>query len=250
MSRYTSSFLLTTTIYIFGFGVFTYFYENTQPENVEHSEQRTKLRICMSQLQTADLKPQPQKQKKLKQQKPTKKLATKKQYKTTEQKKVANSQLKQKFTSQTEYEQVQSKIQEEVIIEERAIQKAKEAQKEEELRLAKKTKQEAAAKAYEYKCKQEALKKSFTETLISKINANKSYPSTARRRAIEGDVKVRFEILADGSVDNIEITSGKSIFEKATREAIERSFPLEVQNTPYSFPETFSLTITYKLLRS
>jgi len=90
----------------------------------------------------------------------------------------------------------------------------------------------------------------FMHYLITKINSNKSYPSTARRRAIEGIVDVRFHILADGNVKNVEIISGRSIFKKATIEAIEKSFPVEVDSSLYSFPEIFKVKITYKLIQS
>ncbi|MBD3840191.1 MAG: TonB family protein [Epsilonproteobacteria bacterium] len=64
----------------------------------------------------------------------------------------------------------------------------------------------------------------FTKYLINKINENKRYPMSARRRAIEGEVRVKFVVLANGGVNNIEVLEGKTIFHRSTTEAIEKKF--------------------------
>ena len=93
----------------------------------------------------------------------------------------------------------------------------------------------------------EAKQREFLKYLINRINSNKSYPNMARRRCIEGVVDVKFKILADGTVENIEIISGKSIFKKATIQAIQRSFPIEVDSSLFDFPEVFKVKIAYVL---
>lgn len=93
----------------------------------------------------------------------------------------------------------------------------------------------------------EAKQREFIEHLIKRINSNKSYPNMARRRCIEGVVDVKFKILSNGNVENIEIISGKSIFKKATIQAIERSFPIEVDSSLFDFPEVFKVKIAYIL---
>lgn len=64
----------------------------------------------------------------------------------------------------------------------------------------------------------------FTKYLINKINENKRCPISARRRAIEGEVRVKFVVLANGGVNNIEVLEGKTIFHRSTTEAIEKKF--------------------------
>ena len=95
--------------------------------------------------------------------------------------------------------------------------------------------------------KREAKQREFIEHLIKKINSNKSYPRMARRRGVEGVVDVKFTILSDGSVENIQIVEGRSIFKKATIQAIERSFPIEVDSSIFDFPEIFKVKIAYVL---
>ncbi len=87
----------------------------------------------------------------------------------------------------------------------------------------------------------------FTRYLIEKINENKRYPTSARRRGIEGDVDVKFIVLADGGVDGIEILQGKSIFNRATIAAIEDSFPMKVPNSLLQLPKEFTIKLVYML---
>lgn len=62
----------------------------------------------------------------------------------------------------------------------------------------------------------------------SLINENVKYPSKAKKLSIEGIVVVKFKILEDGSVQNIQIIEGHALLRSSTIEAIEeasKSFP-------------------------
>jgi len=87
----------------------------------------------------------------------------------------------------------------------------------------------------------------FIENLIKRINDNKSYPIAARRRAIQDSVEVEFVILINGNVDYIKVLSGHNIFEKSAVQAIENSFPVEVDKTLFDFPKKFKVKIAYIL---
>jgi len=71
-------------------------------------------------------------------------------------------------------------------------------------------------------------KKAFLRNVRSKIIANKTYPKIAKRRHIEGSVKVRFDITASGDVTNIRFINGKRIFQKSIRATLERTFPMGI----------------------
>lgn len=90
-------------------------------------------------------------------------------------------------------------------------------------------------------------RKIFIENLVKRINDHKSYPLTARRRAIQDSVEVEFVILIDGNVDYIKVLSGHNIFEKSATQAIENSFPVEVDKTLFDFPKKFKVKIAYIL---
>jgi len=75
-----------------------------------------------------------------------------------------------------------------------------------------------------------AEKQQFLSQVRSQIIANKRYPKMALRRHIQGTVKVRFDITANGDVSNIRYINGKSILQKGARRAIEKSFPIDIPN--------------------
>ena len=77
------------------------------------------------------------------------------------------------------------------------------------------------------------------------INENVKYPLKAKKLSIEGIVIVKFKILEDGSVENIEIIEGHKFLQNATIEAI--------QEASKNFPKTnksieIQIPIEYKLI--
>lgn len=90
-------------------------------------------------------------------------------------------------------------------------------------------------------------RKLFIENLIKRINENKSYPHTARRRSIQDVLEIEFIILADGNVDDIKVLSGKNIFKESAIEAITKSFPIKIEKTLFDFPKKFKIKIAYIL---
>jgi protein TonB len=91
-----------------------------------------------------------------------------------------------------------------------------------------------------------AKKNKFANRLRGRINSHKKYPRIAQRRGMQGSVKVKFTILLNGNVSNIRVT-GKKVFHKSARKAVEKSFPMNVKNAPFSFPYTFNLTLRYQI---
>ena len=91
-----------------------------------------------------------------------------------------------------------------------------------------------------------AKKNRFLNQLRAKINKNKNYPRIAQRRGMQGSVKVKFTILANGRVSNIRVT-GKKVFHKSARKAIQKAFPIKVKSAPLSLPTTVNLTLRYQI---
>lgn len=91
-----------------------------------------------------------------------------------------------------------------------------------------------------------AKKNAFMSRIRAKINKNKAYPRIAQRRGMQGSVKVRFTILPNGHVSNIKIT-GKKVFHKSARKAIQKAFPIKVKSAPLSLPTTVNLTLRYQI---
>ena len=64
--------------------------------------------------------------------------------------------------------------------------------------------------------------------IVSAIERTKNYPRLARERGIEGEVRLRFKINAEGAVEKIEIleSSGSDILDNASVRAVYRAVPL------------------------
>lgn len=91
------------------------------------------------------------------------------------------------------------------------------------------------------------IKEQFFSLVKNKIDSNKEYPNSARRRGIEGSIKVKFQITKEGNVKDISILSGKKIFHKAVLNAINNSFPIKIPKELNSFPLYINLELKFNL---
>lgn len=91
-----------------------------------------------------------------------------------------------------------------------------------------------------------AKKSQFLAKVRRKINQHKSYPKIAKRRGMQGVVKVRFTILASGNVGHISVR-GPKVFHNSARYAVKSAFPISTKNIPLSLPESVNLTLRYQL---
>lgn len=86
----------------------------------------------------------------------------------------------------------------------------------------------------------------FNSKIRAKINRYKSYPSMAKRRRIEGRVRVNFRLLKNGKITNIKL-SGNSIFFSSAKKALKKASPINIKNAPFKLPKNFSVTLNYRL---
>ena len=97
--------------------------------------------------------------------------------------------------------------------------------------------------------KQQSLAK-HRERFLSKIretiNQNKHYPAVAKRRRIQGSVRVQFTILSNGDIGNMKL-SGAKFFYKSAKKAVKSAFPVSVKNISISLPKTVTITLHYRL---
>ncbi len=89
-------------------------------------------------------------------------------------------------------------------------------------------------------------KSRFLANLRAKINRGKSYPRIAKKRGMQGTIKICFIILKNGHVGNITL-SGPKVFHNSAKRAVKKAFPLNVKNAPLSLPTTVNLSLRYKL---
>ncbi len=66
----------------------------------------------------------------------------------------------------------------------------------------------------------------YLARLLAHIERHKFYPRAARRRALEGEVEVTFEVLAEGRVRALEVRGGARLLRNAARQAVQAAQPL------------------------
>lgn len=93
----------------------------------------------------------------------------------------------------------------------------------------------------------EAQKNIFLQKLRETIKRNKTYPRIARVRGIQGEVSIRFYILSDGRLVDVDIISGRKVFHKAIKEAIKKSSPVVNAPNMFTYPLEVSLRLDFRL---
>jgi protein TonB len=86
----------------------------------------------------------------------------------------------------------------------------------------------------------------FLARIRARIDRAKSYPRIAQRRGMQGVIRVRFTILANGRVGNISL-SGPKVFHASARKAVKSAFPVNVKKAPLHLPTTVNLSLRYTL---
>jgi len=108
----------------------------------------------------------------------------------------------------------------------------------------KKTSQRQASKQQNHSSKAERNK--FWNALRRKIDSHKFYPRIAKKRGMEGIVKVKFTILANGNVGHITV-QGPKIFHNSAKNAVKSTFPISVKKAPIALPASINITLRYQM---
>ena len=228
MSHYLKSLFISILLYVSIFALAIYALEESEQFCKENSEQKKNSRVCIAMVEQK-ITPQPKKPPEEKKPEPVKKP----------KKKVVKKKPIPKKELPVEKVEPQEVVEEVVEVEQEVVQEEQLVQQE----VMQKTQTQKQETADDLKARQDL----FLAHLVERINSNKTYPTTARRRAVEGDVKMAFHIFADGSVENIQMLSGKKIFKKSAYDAIAKSFPIDVDSTLFHFPKEFTISIAYIL---
>ena len=69
-------------------------------------------------------------------------------------------------------------------------------------------------------------KEEYMRALAEHLNKHKFYPQSARRRNIEGNIRISFDLLQDGNILNLRILSGHKVLQRATSESIKSALPM------------------------
>jgi protein TonB len=80
--------------------------------------------------------------------------------------------------------------------------------------------------------------------LLSRVRAARRYPELARRRELEGTVRVGFAVAPDGRPLGLRVVrSADPLLDEAAREAVERAAPLPLVEGPIELDLEFQLNV-------
>ncbi len=95
------------------------------------------------------------------------------------------------------------------------------------------------------------LQASLQQMIMQHIEQYKTYPYIARKRHIQGKVKVSFDLQADGQIKNLILEGRHSILVRASRKAVKLALPMPMQGidslTSRMLPLKLSFYMDYQL---
>lgn len=92
-----------------------------------------------------------------------------------------------------------------------------------------------------------SIKKEYLKNLLTHIEGHKYYPSSARRRGMEGNIEVSFELLRDGTISELKTSGGPKILRKAAEQAITKALPFEIPPPELNCPLYMSYIMQFEL---
>ncbi|GGD37455.1 hypothetical protein GCM10012288_09500 [Malaciobacter pacificus] len=233
MKRYFGSFFLTLFIYLSAATTLFYVYSNSEFNKEKIEEPVKKISLNHVEIKPIIKKELPKKEEiKKVQEKIIKKEVVKKQIKPKvkpkpKAKKVVKKTIKKEIRKQEVQKPVKKVVKEETITTPKPV-------------ISKK----AINTVPKVNAKQEFLNKHLSQ-IRNLINENIKYPKRARKLKIQGLVTVKFKILKDGKLGEIQIIDGNKFLRKSTIEAIKRAannFPKTTTDIEIKIP------IAYKLI--
>ena len=235
--RYKVSFSITTFIYVSL--TLAYIYYMSQYFVVSQKEKDTVINISLSQFVPKAIEvPEPQEETKIEEPEPIE-----------EEKIEPKPIVKEEPTPQPVIIEKPKPIVKKEVKKPKKIVKKKKIKKQKKLtkkKFKKKTTSKRASSKRATSKRVDPNKKSkFLAKLRAKINSAKSYPKMAKRRGMQGVIKVRFTILKNGNVSNISM-SGPKVFYRSVKKAIKSAFPIS-KKAPLSLPTSCNIKLNYRL---
>ncbi len=92
-----------------------------------------------------------------------------------------------------------------------------------------------------------ALRRRYVADVLQRVRARRHYPAPARRRGIEGTVRVRFRVRADGTVEGLAADGGHRLLRLAALAAVRRAAPFPAPPAGLGAPVTVRYTMAFRL---
>ena len=91
------------------------------------------------------------------------------------------------------------------------------------------------------------LKQRYLASLLAKIEAHKTYSGAARRRAIQGNVDVSFQVGCDGSVSELNMPNGHKLLKSSAVQALKSAQPFPRPPPGIECPVPVSYAMAFEL---
>jgi len=249
MNRYISSFVATAMLYVTLMATFLYSYDEPkvlQSKN-KQSDQNVKFTIVSQKVVEPEKIVKKIEAKKLIE---PKKIKPKKITKKIEPKKIVKKIKSNKIIKKIEPKKIVKKVKPKEIKPKKVVKKIKKKEifkQNQKAQIKKTIVKDTTTENIEKNKQKEIYKKKYFEKLKQTISKNKSYPKTAIRRNIEGDVKISLTVSPNGELLDFKIIEGHRIFKKSIKKAMQKSFPFKPKKDVFLSNLDLSLTISYKL---
>ena len=89
----------------------------------------------------------------------------------------------------------------------------------------------------------------YLHKLLSHIESFKFYPRAARKRLLEGDVKISFLLRDDGCYEQLSIDGRHTLLVNATRDALESAIPLPLPPKDIDISNKIEFVMAYSLIK-
>jgi protein TonB len=89
----------------------------------------------------------------------------------------------------------------------------------------------------------------YLQQLLNHIESFKYYPRAARRRSLEGEVRISFILREDGYYEGLSVEGKHSLLEKAARQSLESAAPLPVPPEDEGLSGRIEFVMVYSLKR-
>jgi protein TonB len=87
----------------------------------------------------------------------------------------------------------------------------------------------------------------YLADLMAHIEKHKWYPTTARRRGIQGEVRITFLLMADGSIRHLEVEEGPKVLRVAAEQAVAKAEPMPMPPTAIDCPLPCEFSMRFTL---
>ena len=90
-------------------------------------------------------------------------------------------------------------------------------------------------------------RESYLLRMLAHIDSHKFYPRKARRRGMEGEVRIVFYLHRDGSISDLQVSGGSKVLRKAARQAVQQALSLPSPPASMHLQEQIRFGMVYRL---